>query len=426
MNKKEVSYENISNFTKNAVLMIISSGAVVVYLTYLIRYVFYEPVLQSLALTNEQLGVLYGLYGTTAMISYLPGGILADKIRVKYLATAGFALSAILTFWYSTLPSYEALKIIFLLFGICTTFIYWGIRYKGIRLVSDENTYSRNIGISYGIVGALGLIVNFISMWIFGLFEDSATGFNVVLMFYAGLNIIFAIASFILIPKFKDEIKHEKGKGFNLSELVESIKHPGVWLATLCMFFTYTVYTSLSYTVPFVQAVFGASVATAAIMGNIRTYGTSLFASPIIGALATKIKSPSKTVILCMIITAACLFAVVIAPQKATYMILAVVLIMILSFFLNGAYGVASSILTETKVPAAIFGSASGILSVIGFLPDMFVSPIAGKWLDQYGNQAYTYIFIALGISALLATLCAVLALIYKKKKLSNSETTND
>lgn len=111
MNKNEVSYDSISNFTKNAVITIISCGAVVVYLTFLIRYVFYEPVLESLQLTNEQLGVLYGLYGTTAMISYLPGGILADKVRVKYLATAGFGMSAILTFWYSTLPSYGQLKL---------------------------------------------------------------------------------------------------------------------------------------------------------------------------------------------------------------------------------------------------------------------------------------------------------------------------
>ena len=416
MNKKEVNSESISNFTRTAVIGIVSSGAVVVYLTYLIRYVFYEPVLQSLSLTNEQLGILYGLYGTTAMISYLPGGILADKIRVKYLATAGFGISAILTLWYSTLPSYEMLMIMFPLFGVCTTFIYWGIRYKGIRLVSNDNTYSRNIGISYGIVGILGLVVNFISMWIFDQFAEMSAGFNAVLMFYAGLNILFAIASFVLIPKFEGEIVKTRKK-FDLSELVAAIKHPGVWLTTLSMFFIYTVYTSLSYTVPYVTAVFGASVGTAALMGNIRMYGTSLFSSPIIGALATKIKSPAKTMLLCMGITAICLFVIVLAPHTAAFMIPVIILIMVLSFFLNGAYGVASSLFTETKVPATIFGSASGILSVIGFLPDMFVSPIAGRWLDQFGNGAYTYIFIALGVSALLSMACAFLVLIYKKKK---------
>ncbi|MGL6292265.1 MFS transporter [Eubacterium aggregans] len=422
MNKNEVINESISGFTRNAVIGIISSGAVVVFLTFLVRYVFYEPVLQSLALNNEQWGVLYGLYVTTAMISYLPGGILADKIRIKYLATAGFGLSAILTFWYATLPRYETLKVIFLLMGICTTFIYWGVRYKGIRLVSTDNTYSRNIGISYCIVGVLGLVVNFISMWIFNCFSDPASGFNMVLMFYAGLNIAFAIASFLLIPKFKDEIIKKK-KTFDLSELVAAVKHPGVWLTTLCMFFTYTVYTSLSYTVPYVQAVFGTSVTMAALMGNIRMYGTSLFSSPVIGALATKIKSPTKTIVLCMAITAICLFVIVLAPQTDGFMIPAIILIMLLSFFMSGAYGVGYSLFTETKVPAAIFGSASGILSLIGFLSDMFVSPIAGKWLDAYGNQAYTYIFIALGISAILSMGCALLVLLYNKKIRASLQT---
>ncbi|MGL4549090.1 MFS transporter [Eubacterium aggregans] len=422
MNKNEVINESISGFTRNAVIGIISSGAVVVFLTFLVRYVFYEPVLQSLALNNEQWGVLYGLYVTTAMISYLPGGILADKIRIKYLATAGFGLSAILTFWYATLPRYETLKVIFLLMGICTTFIYWGVRYKGIRLVSTDNTYSRNIGISYCIVGVLGLVVNFISMWIFNCFSDPASGFNMVLMFYAGLNIAFAIASFLLIPKFKDEIIKKK-KTFDLSELVAAVKHPGVWLTTLCMFFTYTVYTSLSYTVPYVQAVFGTSVTMAALMGNIRMYGTSLFSSPVIGALATKIKSPTKTIVLCMAITAICLFVIVLAPQTAGFIIPAIILIMLLSFFMSGAYGVEYSLFTETKVLAAIFGSASGILSLIGFLPDMFVSPIAGKWLDAYGNQAYTYIFIALGISAILSMGCALLVLLYNKKIRASLQT---
>ena len=128
-----------------------------------------------------------------------------------------------------------------------------------------------------------------------------------------------------------------------------------------------------------------------------------------------------------MAITAVCLFVIVLAPQTAGFMIPAIILIMILSFFLSGAYGVESSLFTETKVPAAIFGSASGILSLIGFLPDMFVSPIAGKWLDSYGNQAYTYIFIALGVSAILSMGCALLVLVYNKKKgISIEEPTEE
>ena len=197
MNKELKTAATISAFTKWAVVAIISSGAYVVYLTYLARYSFYDQVIDGLKITNSQLGVLYGLYGTTATIAYFPGGVLADKVRVKYLATLGFAMSAILTFWYSTAPSYGQLKIIFLLFGLCTTFIFWGIRYKAIRLVSTEENYSTNIGISYGIVGVVGLVVSFISIAIFEAFADPTQGFKIVLMFFAIINAVFEVLSFI-------------------------------------------------------------------------------------------------------------------------------------------------------------------------------------------------------------------------------------
>lgn len=419
MNKKLQTAETISTFTRWAVVAIISCGAYVVYLCYLARYSFYDQVIDGLKITNTQLGVLYGLYGTTATLAYFPGGILADKVRVKYLATLGFAMSAVLTFWYSTLPSYAELKVIFLLFGLCTTFIFWGIRYKAIRLVSTDQNYSTNIGISYGVVGIVGLVVSFVSLSIFGKFTDPSKGFNTVLMFYAGINAVFAVLSFIFIPKFENEIVTEKKK-LNLDELMQAVKHPGVWLTTLCMFFVYIVYTSLAYTVSYLTAI-GATAAIASIVGTIRTYGISLFSSPIIGGIAEK-KRPSRTIVLCSIITCIGLAALAVAPKTQGFIIPAVLLICVLSFFLSGAYGVTSSMFTETNVPASIFGSASGILSVIGFVPDMFVSPVAGKWLDTYDTAgAYTRIFAVLAISAVLAGVCAYAVKAYSDKKNKNA-----
>jgi predicted MFS family arabinose efflux permease len=419
MNKDLKTAQTISAFTKWAVVAIISCGAYVVYLTYLARYSFYDQVIAGLKISNTQLGVLYGLYGTTATIAYFPGGVLADKVRVKYLATLGFAMSAALTFWYSTMPSYAELKVIFLLFGLCTTFIFWGIRYKAIRLVSTEENYSSHIGISYGIVGVVGLVISFVSIAMFEANSDPSVGFHTVIMFFAIINAVFAVLSFLFIPKFADEFSMEHKK-FNFNEVVQAFKHPGVWLTTLCMFFVYTVYTSLAYTVSFLTAI-GATAAVASIVGTIRTYGTSLFSSPIIGGIAQK-KTPSKTIIVCGLITAVCLLAMVIMPKNSSVIILACILIVGLSFFLNGAYGVTSSMMTETKVPLAIFGSASGILSVIGFIPDMFVSPIAGKWLDTYDTTgAYNRIFAVLAVSATLAVVCALLVRLYKKKAMKDA-----
>ena len=178
-------------------------------------------------------------------------------------------MSSILTFWYSTAPSYGQLKMIFLLFGLCTTFIFWGIRYKAIRLVSTEENYSTNIGISYGVVGVVGLVVSFISIGIFGKFADPAKGFKTVIMFYAIINAVFAVLSFIFIPKFADEFENTEKKKLDFSELGQALKHPGVWLTTLCMFFVYTIYTSLAYTVSFLTAI----GATAAIASGLECRG---------------------------------------------------------------------------------------------------------------------------------------------------------
>ena len=113
MNKELKTVDTISSFTRWAVVAIISCGAYVVYLTYLARYSFYDQVIDGLKITNSQLGVLYGLYGTTATIAYFPGGVLADKVRVKYLATLGFGAQLRTTEGY--LPAVWSLYNVYLL-----------------------------------------------------------------------------------------------------------------------------------------------------------------------------------------------------------------------------------------------------------------------------------------------------------------------
>ena len=83
MDKELKTSASISTFTRWMVVAIISCGAYVVYLTYLARYSFYDQVIDGLKISNSQLGVLYGLYGTTATIAYFPGGVLADKVPCK-------------------------------------------------------------------------------------------------------------------------------------------------------------------------------------------------------------------------------------------------------------------------------------------------------------------------------------------------------
>jgi phosphate/sulfate permease len=84
---------------------------------------------------------------------------------------------------------------------------------------------------------------------------------------------------------------------------------------------------------------------------------------------------------------------------------------------------VVSAQLTEGHVPLHYFGAATGILSVIGFLPDTFSSiwfgAIMDSQVDGAGNVAagaYEQIFLILIVAAVLAAIASFVLFAYVKR----------
>ena len=107
-----------------------------------LKNVFYDPLLDALDIDNAQIGWLVSAYAITATICYLPSGFIADRIRVRTLATTGYGITAILTFVYAALPSFGTLLAVFVGMGLSTILIWWGVRFKLVRLVSDADGYA--------------------------------------------------------------------------------------------------------------------------------------------------------------------------------------------------------------------------------------------------------------------------------------------
>lgn len=92
-------------FKKYFLLTVIALGAGVIYKVAYMREAFYDAMLSGFQITNTQLGTISSIYGTVALISYLPGGILADKVSYKKLLTLSFIGSGVLSLWCSAGPS---------------------------------------------------------------------------------------------------------------------------------------------------------------------------------------------------------------------------------------------------------------------------------------------------------------------------------
>jgi sugar phosphate permease len=75
-----------------------------------------------------------------------------------------------------------------------------------------------------------------------------------------------------------------------------------------------------------------------------------------------------------------------------------------------GLRGIYFAIFDDAGVPAALTGTAVGLVSVIGYTPDIFMGPINGYLTDTYpGALGHQYFFGVLAGFALLGLCCTLL-----------------
>lgn len=348
--------------------------------------------------------MLVSAYAVTATICYLPAGIIGDRFRIRTLSVTGYLLTAVLTFIYAMMPSFGVLMAVFVGMGISTILIWWSTRFKLIRVISDAKAYARNIGISYGVYGAVGFIVGFINIQLLAMAgENVQLGVRAVLLLLAAVLAAMGIISWFAIPHFDGELGDDEGEGFSLHAVGAAFRHPAVWFAAATMFCVYFVYTGISYTAPYLSGVIGASPEVVNIISVIRTAGITLLAGPAFGILAGWLGKPSRLIIIASLMTGAGLLVLTLLPAGQSSVWTAALITIALGFLANGVYGIASSQLSEGGVGLEIFGTAAGLLSVIGFLPDTFSSTWFGYLIDRDGNAAFGEIFgwlIAASIAA--------------------------
>ena len=78
---------------------------------------------------------------------------------------------------------------------------------------------------------------------------------------------------------------------------------------------------------------------------------------------------------------------------------------MIAVFSIRGIY---FSLIQEAKVPINITGIAVGIISLVGFFPDIYIGPLFGSFLDNYQiTKAFQKCFIVLFCVSLLGAICS-------------------
>ena len=73
--------------------------------------------------------------------------------------------------------------------------------------------------------------------------------------------------------------------------------------------------------------------------------------------------------------------------------------------------------LEEGRIPVILTGTAVGVISIIGYTPDIFSGPLIGYFIDSYeGVKGYNYVFMILaGFSFIGAFVASRFYKIYSK-----------
>lgn len=397
-------------------LLILCLGGVAIYLIPYLRWTYYDTLLEASGLNNTQFGIVMSVYGTAAFIFYAPGGIIADKLPVRKVMSIGLIIMGGLGLVFSTFPGYGLQLVIYFLWGVVATLLFWSAMMKATRQLGSSKEQGKLFGLLEGGRGLINFGIAAVGIYAFSKMGQTVAGLRGIIIVFSLLNFVAAI---LILVFFKEEdVEETTGPKMELKDIGKILKMPSVWLIGLIVITCYSIYLGCTYLTPYFTNVIGATATLAAVFAVIRSNVMQFAGGPCGGILADKMKSVVKTIIICFVVILVAVIAMILLPASSSMMIPLLVIMIVLCagiFAMRGVYFAATE---EVHIPLNVMGTAVGVISVIGFLPDVYMSAFAGRLLDLYpGAKGYQYLFISMLVFAVIGLVSAIILQRYAKKR---------
>ena len=104
-----------------SITLLILSGELIFVLPYVLARIFRPTFLEVFSLSNLQLGSLFSVYGTVALLSYVYGGVISDRFQPKNLIASSLFFTALGGLVLAIYPSYFVLQILYGYWGFTTS-----------------------------------------------------------------------------------------------------------------------------------------------------------------------------------------------------------------------------------------------------------------------------------------------------------------
>ncbi len=301
--------------------------------------------------------------------------------------------------------------------GITTIFLFWGALIRATREWGGESTQGLAFGVLEGGRGLVAVLVASLALAIFASImpenanlatdEVRRAGMQSIILVYTAAAFITGVFAWFTVPVPDAEGYRSRHP---LRGMARVLRRPVIWAHAMVIVCAYCAYKGLdNYSLYAVQVLGMDEVRGAALS----TYGGWIrpFAAVLAGVVADRFNAARSIGVSFGILVVAWtllgLSSMDAASLNLVYLNLFVTFVAV--FALRGIY---FALLEENRTPPYLTGAAVGLVSLVGYTPEIFFAPIAGRILDANpGIVGFRHYFLFLAGIALLGVVIVLVLL---------------
>jgi sugar phosphate permease len=398
--------------------LLILAGEAVFILPFVLPRIFRPTVLDVFQLDNVQLGMCFSVYGVVAMVSYILGGPLADKYPPRKLIAIALWLTALGGFIYVEYPELWVLQVLYGWWGFTTIFMFWAPMIKATRVWGGTDSQGKAFGFLDGGRGLTGALFGLLGVLIFSFFLVEAADSIALGEKKEAFTYVIYTASFIIISvgilvwffmKTSGTTQKIELDRISFQQIRQVLKLPSVWLLMVIILCGYVGYKITDIISQYAEEVMQYNQVESAKVGTLLQ-----FLRPTVGIAFGLIADRLKiTWLLCLSFLLTLMGGILfasgsIAPSTTALFFISVVVIAAGVYACRALY---FGVMQVGKIPLTLTGTAVGLISLIGYTPDIFVGPAYGMLLDAHPGQeiGFQNVFWMLSAFSFIGTIAALL-----------------
>jgi sugar phosphate permease len=405
---------------------LVVAGEAIFSLPFHITRYFRPTFLKVTGLSNLALGQAMAAYGVVAMVAYFPGGPLADRFSARKLMALSLVCTGIGGLYLGTYPGLGGMGLLWGFWGLTSILLFWAALIRATRDWGGPDGQGRAYGILDGGRGLLSAVMAVLAVQLFRLVmpEDPdlataverAAALQDVIHAYVGLTLAAAVLVWFGVPELDPAGGADEDSAVSpasrltppWTDLALVMRRPTIWLQAAIVVAAYIGYKGTDFYSLFAVDAYGMNEVEAAEISAIAAWVRPV-AALAAGLLADRLLS-SRVVSGCFVLLVATFSYMGIAtpyPDIAWILTMEILLGCAAVYGLRGVY---FALFEEAALPVAVTGTAVGIVSVIGYTPDIFVAPAAGWLLDTYpGVPGHQYLFLMMAAASALGLIASLL-----------------